>query len=243
MNNLLSGTNIATIFLDFQQNILRFTPTANKIINLILSDIGRPVAHIVSNLLGYNQLNIDVKAVLDTLVPKDIQVQTIDGKWYNMIIQPYRTTENVIEGAVLTFVDITDAKNTKDLLAISEMSYRSLFETAQEGILILDGITGKIRNVNPYLIRLLGYTENQLLEKEVWDIGFLKDVVASKEKFLELQKQKYIRYGDLPLETADGKKIEVEFISNAYEIEEYKIIQCNIRYNIQLNKIELENKN
>jgi two-component system CheB/CheR fusion protein len=243
MNNLLSGTNIATIFLDYQQNILRFTPTANKIINLIVSDVGRPVAHIVSNLLNYNQLTIDVKAVLDTLVPINIQVQAIDGKWYNMIIQPYRTIENVIEGAVLTFVDITEAKNAKDMLAISEMSYRSLFETAQEGILILDGITGKIKNVNPFLIRLLGYPEKQFLEKEIWDIGLLKDVVANKENFLELQKQKYIRYADLPLETADGKKIDVEFISNAYEIEEHRIIQCNVRDITQRKKLELENKN
>lgn len=243
MNNLLSGTNIATIFLDFQQNILRFTPTANKIINLVLSDVGRPVSHIASNFISYKQLTNDVKTVLDTLITKDIQIQTIDGKWYNMIIQPYRTIENVIEGVVLTFVDITEVKNAKDLLAISEMSYRSLFETAQEGILILDGITGKIKNVNPYVIRLLGYPEKQLLGKEVWDIGFLKDVVASKEKFLELQKQGYIRYRDLPLETADGKKIDVEFISNAYEIEEHKIIQCNVRDITQRKKLELENKN
>lgn len=238
MNNLLSGTNIATIFLDYQQNILRFTPTANKIINLISSDVGRPVAHIVSNLLNYNQLTIDVKAVLDTLIPKDIQVETIDGKWYNMIIQPYRTIENVIEGAVLTFVDITEAKKAKDLLAISEMSYRSLFETAQEGILILDGITGKIKNVNPFLINLLGYPEKKFLKKEIWDIGFLKDVVANKENFLELQKQKYIRYEDLPLETADGKKIDVEFISNVYEIDRHKIIQCNIRDITQRKKLK-----
>ncbi len=229
MNNLLSGTNIATIFLDYQQNILRFTPTANKIINLIPGDIGRPVAHIVSNLVGYNQLSIDVKAVLDTLIPKESQVQTIEGKWYNMIIQPYRTIENVIEGAVITFVDITEAKIAKDLLTISEISYRTLFETTQEGILILDGNTGKIKNANPFLIKLLGFSQNEFLEKEIWDIGLFKDIIASKENFLELQKKKYIRYENLPLETAAGKKIEVEFISNAYEIGQNKVIQCNIR--------------
>ncbi len=229
MNNLLSGTNIATIFLDHQQNILRFTPTANIIINLILSDIGRPVSHIASNLVGYNALTADVKTVLDTLILKNVVVQTIDGKWYEMIIQPYRTIENVIEGVVLTFVDITEAKKAKDQLAISEMSYRTLFETAQEGILILDGLTGKIKNVNPFLIELLGYSEDKLLEKQIWDIGLLKDVVANKENFIDLQKTKYMRYKDLPLVTADGEKIAVEFISNAYEIDQIKIIQCNIR--------------
>jgi two-component system CheB/CheR fusion protein len=149
--------------------------------------------------------------------------------WYNMIIQPYRTIENVIEGTVITFVDITEAKIAKDLLAISEMSYRTLFETAKEGILILDGVTGKIKNVNPFLIELLGFSEKEFLEKEIWDIGFFKDIIANKENFLELQKQKYIRYEDLPLETADGRRIEVEFISNAYAIGPNKIIQCNIR--------------
>ncbi|HAE41781.1 MAG TPA: chemotaxis protein CheR [Clostridiales bacterium] len=242
MNNLLSGTNIATIFLDHQQNILRFTPTANKIINLIPGDVGRPVTHIASNLIGYNQLTTDVKDVLDSLIPKNITVQTIEGKWYEMIIQPYRTIENVIEGVVLTFVDITDAKTAKDMLAISEMGYRTLFETAQEGILVLDGETGRIKNVNPYLIDLLGYPENKFLEKEIWDIGLLKDVVSNKENFQALQKKKYIRYKDLPLETADGKKIAVEFISNAYEIDQTKIIQCNIRVIHHTNQPDLDEK-
>lgn len=229
INNLLSGTNIATVFLDHKQNILRFTPTANKILNLILSDVGRPIAHIVSNLIGYHTITADVKNVLDTLIPKELQVQTTELRWYDMIIQPYRTVENVIEGAVVTFVDITDAKISKDLLAISEMKYRTLFETAREGILILDGITGRITNVNPFLIKLLGFSEKEFLEKEIWDIGFLIDIVSNKENFLELQKQKYIRYDNLPLETAAGRKIEVEFISNAYTIGLNHIIQCNIR--------------
>lgn len=229
MNNLLSGTNIATIFLDHHQNILRFTPTANKIINLILSDVGRPVSHIASNLVGYNQMTADVKVVLDTLALKNVEVQTLDGDWYEMIIQPYRTIDNVIEGAVLTFVNITEAKKAKEQLAISELSYRTLFELAQEGIMILDGITGKIKNVNPFLIELLGYPIEELLEKQIWDIGLLKDVIANKETFLELQKKKYMRYKNLPLETNNGDKIAVEFISNAYEINQIKIIQCNIR--------------
>lgn len=229
MNNLLSGTNIATIFLDHQQNILRFTPTANKIINLIPSDVGRPVSHIASNLVDYNQMSADVKSVLDTLVLKNVKVQTLDGNWYEMIIQPYRTVENVIEGVVLTFVNITEAKIAKDKLEVSELSYRMLFETTQEGILILDGLTGKITNVNPYLIDLLGYSEEKFLEKQIWDIGLLTDIVASKENFVDLQKKKTMRYKNLPLETSDGVKIAVEFISNAYEIDQLKIIQCNIR--------------
>ena len=114
MNNLLAGTGIGTVFVDHQLRILRFTPAATRIINLILSDVGRPVGHIVSNLVGYDSLVADAQAVLDTLVPKEVEVQTTEGKWYTMRIQPYRTLDNVIEGAVITFVDITEMMQTQE---------------------------------------------------------------------------------------------------------------------------------
>ena len=110
MNNLLAGTGIGTIFVDHQLRILRFTPAVTQVINLILTDVGRPVGHIVSNLVGYDRLVADVQAVLDTLVPKEVEVQTKAGAWYLMRIRPYRTLENVIEGAVITFVDITETE-------------------------------------------------------------------------------------------------------------------------------------
>ena len=113
MNNLLAGTGIATIFVDHQLRILRFTPTANAIINLIQSDLGRPVGHILTNLMGYNRLIEDTREVLMTLIPKELEVQTNDNRQYTLRIQPYRTLENVIEGAVLTFVDVTEIKRGK----------------------------------------------------------------------------------------------------------------------------------
>ena len=116
MNNLLAGTGIGTVFVDHGLRILRFTPTVTNIINLIHSDIGRPVGHIVSNLEGYDRLVEDTQAVLDTLVPKEVEVQTRAGAWYSMHILPYRTLDNTIEGAVITFVDITEMKSAKDAL-------------------------------------------------------------------------------------------------------------------------------
>ena len=116
MNNLLTGTGIATVFVDHQLRILRFTPTANEIINLVPADAGRPVAHIVSNLTGYDRLVEDTQAVLDTLISKEVEVQTTADKWYTLRIQPYRTIANVIEGAVMTFVDITEVVNTREAL-------------------------------------------------------------------------------------------------------------------------------
>ncbi len=108
MNNLLAGTGIGTIFVDHHLRILRYTPAVTKIINLIQSDVGRPVGHLVSNLTDYDQLTEDVKKVLDTLIPKERKVTTKKNRRYTLRIQPYRTLENVIEGAVITFVDTTE---------------------------------------------------------------------------------------------------------------------------------------
>lgn len=114
LNNLMAGTGIGTVFVDHELRILRFTPAATRIINLIQADIGRPVGHIVSNLMGYDRLTADVRSVLNDLVPKEMEVRSQTGAWYTMRIQPYRTLNNVIEGAVITFVDITKLKRANE---------------------------------------------------------------------------------------------------------------------------------
>ncbi len=116
MNNLLAGTGIGTIFVDHDLCVLRFTPAATLIINLIPSDVGRSIGHIVSNLIGYSSLLADIQAVLKSLTTKDVDVQTLEHKWYTMRILPYRTLDNVIEGAVITFVDITEMVTIRDAL-------------------------------------------------------------------------------------------------------------------------------
>ena len=121
------------------------------------------------------------------------------------------------------------AQKIAETLIASETRYRRLFETAKDGIIILDADTGMIMDVNPFLIEKLGYSKEQFLEKEIWEIGFLKDIIANKDKFSELQQNKYVRYEDLPLKTADGKQINVEFVSNVYLVNNHKVIQCNIR--------------
>jgi len=229
MNNLLAGTGIGTVFIDHGLRILRFTPSATTIINLISSDVGRPIGHTVTNLVSYDNLVADAGSVLDTLVCKEVEVQTTEGSWFKMSIKPYRTLDNIIEGVVFTFFDITKTKQAEEALLISETRYRRLFETAQDGILILDAETGKINNVNPYLIKMLGYSEAAFINKAIWEIGLFKDIAANKAMFLELQKKEYVRYKNLPLETANGRKIEVEFISNVYEVAGKKVIQCDIR--------------
>ena len=114
-------------------------------------------------------------------------------------------------------------------LRTSEIRYRRLFESAKDGILILDAETGMVVDVNPFLVEMLGYSQKTFLEKKIWELGFIKDIVASKDNFTELQQKEYIRYEGLPLETASGQRIDVEFVSNVYLVNDKKVIQCNIR--------------
>ncbi len=111
----------------------------------------------------------------------------------------------------------------------SEKRYRRLFESARDGILILDAETGRVVDVNPFLLQLLGYSYDQMYGQYIWELGVFKDIAASKEAFSTLQVNEYIRYDDLPLETLDGRAIAVEFVSNVYLVDHCKVIQCNIR--------------
>jgi PAS domain S-box-containing protein len=117
----------------------------------------------------------------------------------------------------------------EEALRASESRYRRLFEAAQDGILILDAKTGLITDVNPFLVKLLSYSHEEFLGKALWEIGLFKDIEASKAAFLELQEKDYVRYEDLPLQTRDGQSINVEFVSNVYEEDGKKVVQCNVR--------------
>ena len=114
-------------------------------------------------------------------------------------------------------------------MTISEVRYRRLFESAQDGILILDADTAKITDANPFIGELLGYSHAELMGKELWEIGLFKDQGESKAAVRELQEENYIRYEDLPLETKPGRRVDVEFVSNVYIEDHHSVIQCNIR--------------
>lgn len=114
-------------------------------------------------------------------------------------------------------------------LRISEIRYRRLFESARDGILILDFETGKITDVNPFMIKFLGYAREEFIGRELWEIGLLKDEEASAAAFKELREKHYIRYEDLPLKNKNGDKWEVEVVSNVYTENNRQVIQCNIR--------------
>jgi PAS domain S-box-containing protein len=132
-------------------------------------------------------------------------------------------------GVVLVFHDISNRREEEQNLEISEVRYRRLFEAAHDGILILDAVTAKVIDVNPFMGSLLGYPRKHFLEKELWEIGVFKDAEISKKAMATLQRVGHIRYEDLPLEHKDGRHIPVEFVSNVYREGRRNVIQCNIR--------------
>ncbi len=216
MNNLLAGTGLATIFVDHQQHILRFTPTASQIINLIQVDIGRPVGHIVSNLRNYNSLVEDVQRVLDTLVPKETDVQTLKDQWYRMRIQPYRTLNNVIEGAVITFSNITEAKVGQESLAKAQALNRlAIVVRDTSDCMTVQDLSGAILAWNPSATKMYGWSEAEALTmnardfipKELREEALNKIQKLSQAEILESYRTKRI--------CKDSTVIPVRIISTA----------------------------
>jgi len=162
---------------------------------------------------------------------KEFRISRKDGGWVWVVVLGTNYIDNpAVNGIVVNLRNITERKQTEDKIKTSETRYRRLFESAQDGILILNRETGEIINSNPFIEKLTGYTKEELIGKPIWDIGFIKDLVASKLAFAKLQANEYIRYEDLPLEMKDGQRIDVEFISNVYPIDPHiSVIQCNIR--------------
>jgi PAS domain S-box-containing protein len=140
---------------------------------------------------------------------------------------------NDLEGLPLRVEDMelrgSGRRQADEALKVSETRYRRLFESAQDGILLLDADTGQILDVNPFLLNMLGYSQEDFLGKKLWGIGPFSDIAASRLHFSELQAKGYVRYEHLPLQTKDSRLIDVEFVSNVYLVDNKKIIQCNIR--------------
>jgi len=216
MNNLLAGTGIATVFVDHQLRILRFTPAATGIINLILSDLGRPVGHIVSNLVGYDRLVTDAQTVLSTLIPKEIEVQTTESKWYTMRIHPYRTLDNVIEGIVISFVDITELKNTRETLRkTNTLSRLAIVVHDTQDAMTVQDLDGRILAWNPAAERIYGWTETEALTMNIRDLipeGLREESLATIQKLSRAEVLKPYRTQRI---AKDGTTVEVSMVSTA----------------------------
>ncbi len=216
MNNLLAGTGIGTVFVDHQLRILRFTPAVTRIINLITSDVGRPAGHIVSNLVGYDRLVADVQEVLDTLIPKEMQVQTQAGVCYTMRILPYRTLDNVIEGAVITFVDTTELRRTEAALlkATERVRLAVVVHDAHDAITVQD-LEGRILAWNPGAVRMYGWSEAEALSMNVRDRipeGLREEALA---KAGQLCRADILEPYHTQRITKEGTVVEVSMVSTA----------------------------
>jgi two-component system CheB/CheR fusion protein len=216
MNNLLAGTGVATVFLDQRLNILRFTPTASLLINLIDSDVGRPVGHIVSNLVGYEQLLLDAKSVLDTLVVKEAQVQTMAGRWFTMRIRPYRTLDNVIEGVVLTFEDITQMKQVQEELnEARELARLAVVVRDAYDAITVQNLEGRTLAWNPGAVRMYGWTESKALTMNIRERippGLREDSLA---KLLQLSRSEVLEPYATQRVCSDGRVADVWITSTA----------------------------
>ena len=158
-----------------------------------------------------------------------------------LLLSVKKIDETDPEKMLIIITDVTERSESDRKLALSEVRYRKLFETAKDGILLIDPLTDKIIDANPFLLDMIGYTLEEVIDKKLWEIGAFKDIEATKKIFDELHKEGYVRYEDLPLQNKDGREIDVEFVSNLYAIDfSINMIQCNIR-NITDRKIA-ENK-
>ncbi len=169
MKNLLDNINIGTIFLNDSFNIKRFTREAARIYRLVASDVGRPLADIKSNIEGDDLLG-DAETVLDTLVPREREVRTVSGDWYLARIQPYRTLDNVIEGVVLTFTDITQRIRAEAATEEAQELARSIVDTVHEPLIVLDGAL-KVVSASRSFYQDFRVTQEETLGRKLYELG------------------------------------------------------------------------
>ncbi|MGD0462247.1 MAG: PAS domain S-box protein [Tepidisphaeraceae bacterium] len=234
----LASIGDAVIVTDPQTRITFMNPTAERLTGWSQNDaLQKPLTDI------FNIVNEQPSREVENPVVKAIREGAIVGLANHTVLIARDGTELPIDdsaapildvagrvvGVVLVFHDISNRRTAELELEISEVRYRRLFESAHDGILILDAGTAKVLDVNRFMVDLLGYTREHFMGKELWEIGVFKDAESSKAAMATLQRLGRIRYEDLPLEHKDGRHIPVEFVSNVYREGKRNVIQCNIR--------------
>ena len=234
ISNLLSGTGIATIFVTTQQRILSFTPAVAEIIDLLHADIGRPLANFVSNLKGYDSIAADVESVLDTLVPKEVEVESTKGRFYILRIQLYRTRDHVIEGAAISFLDVTDLKKAhvkiSDMQRVEESLKKAndqlrlavVVRDAHDAITVQD-LEGRIIAWNPGAVRMFGWSEAEALAMNVRDRIPQELRKSALGKLRQLSQAEILEPYHTQRITKSGTVVEVSIISTALVNEDEEI--------------------
>ena len=182
MNNLLTGTEIATIFLDNGLRIKRFTPMATGIVKLIPSDVGRPLEQFATNLADENLVR-DVEQVMKTLVYREKEVQTKQGQWRLIRVLPYRTVENVIDGAVITFTDITKTKQAQLSAEDARLLAEGIVDTVREPLLVLDAGL-KVITANRSFYNAFKVSREETENRPIFELGGSQWNIPRLKKFL-----------------------------------------------------------
>jgi two-component system CheB/CheR fusion protein len=232
LTNLLSSINTPIIMVDNDLRIRRFTPAAEKVLHLIPADVGRPISDIKPR-INVPDLDSILTRVLDSLAGHEQEVQDSDGRGYLMRVRPYRTANNRIEGAVLILVDISDLKS-------SEARYRQLFESAHDGIIIVDVVTGEIADLNPHTEQLLGYSREEMIGQKLWETDALREDPGIRAALEQIRDQGVVRLSEITLTTKDGREIQTELVGNVYTEGNRRAIQLNIRDLTERRKFERE---
>ena len=226
ISNLLSGTGIATIFVTTQQRILSFTPATAEIIDLLPSDVGRPLASFVANLKGYESIAADVKSVLDTLVPKEMEVESTKGRIYLLRIQLYRTRDNAIEGAAINFLDVTDLRKAtvkiSDMQRVEEALRKAndmlrlavVVRDAHDAITVQD-LEGRIIAWNPGAVRMFGWSEAEALAMNVRDRIPQELRESALDKLAQLSRTETLEPYRTRRLTKSGAVVDVSIISSS----------------------------
>ncbi len=220
ISNLLNSVNIPIVMLGNDLRIRRFTPQAEKVLNLRPNDLGRPIGDFKSK-INVPDLELLFLDAIDNLTIKEREVQDKAGRSYSMSIRPYRTLDNKIDGAVMALFDVTDRKATTDA------RYRRLFETARDGILMLEGETGEIVDANPFATSLTGYSRTELVGRRLWDTGIfspadLQDMATGLAAHDGWQRS-------LTIASRTRERQGVELVATAYQEEGKRVFHISLR--------------
>ena len=353
LNNFLTGSNVAILMVDSDARIRRYTSLAEKLLNLIPTDVGRRIGDIKPS-VDVPDFESLVREVMDSMGTREREVQDESGNWYLMRVKPYRTADNRIVGAVAGFIDIdplkksldqvnrardyaealvetvrealivlddrlqiraanqsfyrmfqttpilsegkdflktwaleaedphlrerlvktsretplhdyevetdieplghktlllnsrrmrlagesqillviddiTERKRIENAMRASESRYRRIFETAREGIWILDGSNGEVLDANPYLLELLGRRLEELVGRKPWELGLFENTTLAKQRFRATRANGFSFEPEVAMKSADGRRIQVEAITNMYDLAGRSVMQGNLR--------------
>jgi two-component system, chemotaxis family, CheB/CheR fusion protein len=223
INNLLASTEIGTVFLDTDLNIKRFTPAATIIFNLIISDIGRSITDITSNIPSVD-LHNNMRDVLKTLQKKDMEILSKEDQWFSVQLLPYRTVDNVIDGLVATFTNITNKKQVDEALRSSEERFRGVFEQTSESIVLIDPQNGVFVEFNERAHKDLGYTHQEFEKLKISDFEVKKSANVFAKHLKEVLR-KGAETLEIKLKTKARKFLNTQVNSKVVSIKGEKLVQ------------------